>query len=368
MGLKKSFSSIISQYFSGIDRPLFATVVALCLFSLFNLYGIGGTQNPYFSKQVIFVIFGVIMMCIFSFFNYRFLKNNSLAVFLLYIISVALLLVPFLFPSIRGVRSWISIGGLTLEPAEFVKLVLVIFMAKYFSQRHIHINDYRHIIVSGLYCLIPIGITFIQPDFGSAIVMFFVWIVMLVVVGLNRRQLFVLALLLLIVGTVGWTFALKPYQRVRVVSFLNPGSDPYGSGYNLIQSKIAIGNGHWFGSGWGNGPQTTSGLLPEPYNDFIFASTADQFGLFGIGAILAAIIFLISRMMHIASRAASNFGKLFAVGLTIIITSHAVIGSGVDLGLMPVTGIPFPFISYGGSSLWSLLIGLGILQSIRRYG
>ena len=368
MELKRSFSSTIRQYFSGIDRPLFATVVALCLFSLFDLYGIGGIHNPYFGKQVIFVVIGLLMMSFFSFFNYRYLKNNSLAVFALYIISVALLTAPFLFHSIRGVRSWIAIGGLTFEPAEFMKLVLVIVMAKYFSQRHVHINDYRHIIISGLYCMIPIGITLVQPDLGSAIIMFFIWLGMLMAIGLNKRQLFVLAVLLLIVGTGGWLFALKPYQKVRVVSFLNPGSDPHGSGYNLIQSKIAIGAGHWFGSGWGKGPQTSNGFLPEPYNDFVFASTADQFGLVGIGVILAAIVFLISRMMYIASRATSNFGRLFAIGLTIIIAVHAIVGSGVDLGLMPVTGIPFPFISYGGSSLWSLLIGLGILQSVRRYG
>jgi rod shape determining protein RodA len=368
MGLKKSFSSITNRYLSGIDRPLFATVVALCLFSLFDLYGIGGTQNPYFGKQVIFVILGITLMCIFSFFNYRYLKNNSLAVFALYIVSVALVLMPFLFHSIRGVRSWIVIGGLTFEPAEFVKLSLVILMAKYFSQRHIHINDYRHIIVSGLYCMIPIGITLIQPDLGSAIIMFLVWIGMLIAIGLNRRQMFTLAVLLLIIATAGWLFVLKPYQKVRIESFLHPASDPYGSGYNLIQSKIAIGAGGWFGSGWGKGPQTSNGFLPEPYNDFIFASTADQFGLFGVGAILAAIIFLVSRIMHIASQATSNFGRLFAVGLTIIIAVHAVVGAGVDLGLMPITGIPFPFISYGGSSLLSLLIGLGTLQSIKRYG
>ena len=368
MGFKKSFSNTTSQYLSGIDRPLFATVVALCLFSIVDIYGIGGTQNPYFWKQVIFVVLGVVMMAILSFFNYRYLKNNSVAVFALYIVSVVLLMVPFLFDSIRGVRAWISVGGLTLEPAEFVKLALVVLMAKYFSQRHIHINDYRHIIVSGLYCMVPIGITLIQPDLGSAIIMFFIWIGMLVAIGLNRRQLFVLAVLLLIIGTAGWMFALKPYQKVRVVSFLNPGSDPYGSGYNLIQSKIAIGAGHWFGSGWGKGPQTSNGFLPEPYNDFVFASTADQFGLFGIGAILAAITFLISRIMYIAGQATSNFGRLFAIGLTVIIAVHAIVGSGVNLGLLPITGITFPFISYGGSSLWSLLIGLGILQSIKRYG
>ncbi len=368
MALRRSFSNIIRQYFTGIDRPLFATVVALCLFSVFNIYGIGGTQNPYFHKQVAFAILGVGLMALFSFFNYRYLKNYSLAVFALYVISVILLMVPFLFSSIRGVRSWIVLGGLTFEPAELAKLGLIVLMAKYFSQRHIHINDYRHIIVSGIYCLIPIGITLIQPDLGSAIIMLCIWIGMLVAIGLNRKQLFVLAVLLAVTATMGWMFVLKPYQKVRIVSFLNPASDPRGSGYNLIQSKIAIGAGHWFGSGWGKGPQTTNGFLPEPYNDFVFAATADQFGLFGVGTILAAMIFICSRIIHIGQRASSNFGRLFAIGLAIVIGTHAIVGSGVNLGLLPITGIPFPFISYGGSNLMSLLMGLGILQSINRYG
>lgn len=368
MALRQRFSNLFRQYLSGIDRPLFATVVALCLFSVIDIYGIGGTNNPYFSKQVVFVILGIGLMALFSFFNYRYLKNNSLAVFALYIISVLLVTMPFLFHSIRGVRSWISIAGFTFEPAEFVKLSLIVFMAKYFSQRHIHINDYRHIIVSGLYCMVPIGITLVQPDLGSAIIMFLIWFGMLMAVGLNKRQLFVLALLLMIVGTIGWVGVLKPYQKVRIVSFLHPGSDPRGSGYNLIQSKIAIGAGHWVGSGWGKGPQTSNGFLPEPFNDFVFASTADQFGLIGVGIIMAAILFIISRIMHIAERASSNFGRLFAIGLVIVIAAHAIVGAGVNLGLMPVTGIPFPFISYGGSNLMALLIGIGILQSVKRYG
>src|SRR3989344_2181725 len=278
----------IRSYFVGIDVPLFATIVAVCLFSIINLYGIGGGHNPYLIKQIIFVGAGILLMAGFSFFNYRYFKNSSLFVFSFYVISLFLIIMPFFFPSIRGVQSWIIIGSYTVEPVEIAKLALIVLMAKYFSQRHIHINDYRHIIVSGIYTIIPIGITLVQPDLGSAIIMFFVWIGMLIAIGLNRRQLFVLAVLLLIVGSVGWLFVLKPYQKTRVVSFLNPGSDPYGSGYNLIQSKIAIGAGHWFGSGWGKGPQTSNGFLPEPYNDFVFASTADQFGLFGIGAILAA--------------------------------------------------------------------------------
>ncbi|KKU89964.1 MAG: Rod shape-determining protein [Candidatus Yanofskybacteria bacterium GW2011_GWA1_48_10] len=357
----------IRNYLSGIDKPLFVTVAALCVFSIFNIYGIGGSQNPFFQKQIIFVILGVILMSLFSYFNYRYLKNYPWPVFVLYVGSVILLLAPFLFPTIRGVQSWIVIGVFTFEPAEFMKLAIIILMAKYFSQRHIHINDYRHVIVSGLYCLIPIGITLLQPDLGSAIIMLMIWLGMLVAVGLNRRQIFSLVVLIVIAAVAAWMFALKPYQQTRIVSFLNPGSDPYGSGYNLIQSKIAVGAGGWFGNGWGRGTQTRNGFLPEPYNDFVFSATAEQFGLFGIALILAGIIFIFRRILYIGQLAPSNFGRLFAVGITILIAAHAIIGAGVNVGLFPITGIPFPFISSGGSNLLSLLIGLGILQSIKRY-
>ncbi len=368
MALRKSFSSISRQYFSGIDTSLFATVVAICLFSIFNLYGIGGSQNPFFVKQVIFVGAGIVLMAVFSFFNYRYLRNYSLVVFVFYILALLLLTMPFFFHSIRGVKSWIVIGGFTFEPAELMKLVLIVLMAKYFSQRHIHINNYRHVVISGIYCLIPALITLVQPDLGSALIIIFIWFGMLLAAGINKRHLFILLIMAMLVGSVGWMFVLKPYQKIRVESFLNPAGDPRGSGYNLIQSKIAIGSGYILGSGWGNGQQTKSGFLPEPYNDFIFAATADQFGLLGIGTLLAALLFVISRILLIGERASTNFGKLFALGLTILIATHALIGAAVNIGLMPVTGIPFPLISYGGSNLISLMTGLGILQSIKRHG
>lgn len=358
----------IRSYFVGIDVPLFATIVAVCLFSIINLYGIGGGHNPYLIKQIIFVGAGILLMAGFSFFNYRYFKNSSLFVFSFYVISLFLIIMPFFFPSIRGVQSWIIIGSYTVEPVEIAKLALIVLMAKYFSQRHIHINDYRHIIVSGIYTIIPVGITLLQPDLGSAIIIFLIWFGMILAAGINRRHLFVLLVLFVVMASIGWLFVLKPYQKVRVVSFLNPSSDPRGSGYNLIQSQIAIGNGHIWGNGFGNGPQVRNGFLPEPYNDFVFAATAEQFGLAGVSAVLAAIVFVVFRILQIARRTVSNFGKLFALGMTILVAAHAFVGAGVNIGLMPVTGLPFPFISYGGSHLLSLLVGFGILQSIKRYG
>lgn len=367
MALKRNFSNFFRRYGSGIDIPLLATVVALCLFSVINLFGIGGGHSLVI-RQAIFIGIGLILMGILSFFNYRYLKNSSMLVLVFYIGAVLFLIAPAFFPSIRGVRSWVVLGGLTFEPAELMKLILIVLMAKYFSQRHTLINDFRHVLISGVYCLVPAFITLIQPDLGSAIIISLIWLGMLLAAGINTRHLFILVIIGLVAASAGWLFVLKPYQKVRVISFLHPMSDPRGSGYNLIQSKIAIGNGHIFGSGWGNGPQTKNNFLPEPYNDFIFAATADQFGLLGISAVMAAVLFILSRILRIGLRAASNFGKLFALGLVIFIAAHTVIAAAVNVGLMPVTGIPFPFLSYGGSSLISFMMGVGIIQSIKRYG
>src|SRR3989338_1525459 len=361
MELKRGFSNTTKQIFWGIDVPLFAATAALCVFGILNIYGIGG-NSFFFNKQLISVAIGLAAMIIFSFFNYRYLKNYSLVVFVFYIAGLLFLMSLFLFPATRGVQSWISIGALSFEPAELMKLVLIVLMAKYFSQRHAHINDYRHVVVSGLYCLVPAVITLAQPDLGSAMIIVIIWLGMILAAGINKRHLFILFILGLIVATAGWLFVLKPYQKVRIESFLNPDKDAQGSGYNLIQSKIAIGAGGLFGHGWGEGPQSSNGFLPEPYNDFIFASVADQFGLVGTGAVLAAVLFVIGR------RATSNFGKLFALGMAILISAHVIIAAGVNVGLMPVTGLPFPFISYGGSNMLAIMIGLGILQSIKRYG
>lgn len=367
MALKRSFSSFIRRQAAGVDVPLFATVVAICLFSIFNLYGIGDNTSLAL-KQSLFVVVGVALMAGLSLFNYRYFKNSSIFVLAFYAAAVLFLIMPFFFHSIRGVRSWVVIGGFTLEPAEWMKLILIVLMAKYFSQRHALINDFRHIIISGAYCLVPAAITLVQPDLGSAIIIVLIWLGMLMAAGINARHFFLLVVLGLIAAVAGWMFVLKPYQKVRVLSFINPASDPRGSGYNLIQSKIAIGNGHWLGSGWKNGPQTQNGFLPEPYNDFVFAATADQFGLVGLGIVMAALLFVMSRILLIGQRAVSNFGKLFSIGLVIFIATHTIIAAGVNIGLMPVTGIPFPFLSYGGSSLISFMMGIGIVQSIKRYG
>lgn len=363
-----SVSRIIKLYFKEIDLPLFATVVAISLLGALNLWGIAGNDGLLFKKQVIFIVIGLSLMVTLSFFNYRYLKNSSLIVLGFYFISVFLLLLTFYSQSIRGVNSWIILGGLTFEPVELAKLMLIILMAKYFSQRHVHINDFRHIITIGIYFSLPFAIIFLQPDLGSSIIFLAIWMGMLIAAGINKRHLFLLISVGIVAGYSVWLFALQPYQKTRITSFLNPYSDPRGSGYNIIQSKVAIGSGHIFGKGIGKGSQINYGFLPEPHNDFSFASFVEQFGFVGITIVMIMILVIISRILYVGLRTFSNFGKLFAIGLVIFIGSHVFISSGVNVGLLPVTGLSFPFLSYGGSHLISLVIGLGILQSIKRYG
>ncbi len=376
MVLKKNSRSItqikgsVRNYFREIDGPLIVLVIVLTLFSLVNMYGLSQPESGsnYFSKQVTYVAVGMILMILFSFFDFRYLKNYSLPVVIGYLFAVFLLVLTFYSHSIRGVNSWIVLGRYTFEPSELTKLVMIVLMGKYFSQRHIHINQFRHLIISGIYFSIPLAIILVQPDLGSAIILSLVWLGMLMAAGISKKNLVLLLMVGLILTSVGWLGVLKPYQKERVIAFINPYDDPRNSDYNLIQSQIAIGSGYMLGKGFGNGPQVNLKFLPEPHNDFVFASIAEQFGLLGVSIVMFMILMLIVRIMHIGRRTSSNFGKLFSVGMAIFIFSHMFVGAGVNIGIMPITGLPFPFLSYGGSNYISIMIGLGIVQSIKRYG
>ncbi|HAU07398.1 MAG: hypothetical protein A2568_00355 [Candidatus Yanofskybacteria bacterium RIFOXYD1_FULL_44_17] len=362
----REFTRRISFYFHEIDFILFATMVAISLFGVVNMYGISGSVHELVPKQLLIVVIAICVMTFFSFINYRYLKNYSFPVVFSYVVSILLLLLTFYSRSIRGVNSWIILGNYTFEPVELAKLVLIILLAKFFSQRHIHINDIKNIIISGIYFGIPAAIIILQPDLGSAIIFSLIWLSMLMASGISKKHFIILVIAGLIVSGFGWNFVLKDYQKTRVISFLNPYKDPRGAGYNLIQSKIAIGTGYWFGNGLGNGAQVKLGFLPEPKNDFVFAATIEQFGLVGMSLVLATILLMLSRIVNIGKRSNNNFGRLFSIGLAVFIFAHVFVGASVNIGLMPATGIPFPFLSYGGSNLISIAIGLGVMQNIKR--
>lgn len=366
MELKRSFRSF-SRWIGELDIPLLAATTALLFVSGLTMAGITGGTGPFFLRHVVLLVAGFALMMLFSAFNYRYFKNHSLPVLAFYVVVIVLLLVTLGFHSIRGSRAWISFGPVAFEPSELMKLALIIVMAKYFSQRHIHISQFRHVLASGFYLAVPAFIILRQPDLGSAAVLTLIWGGMLMAAGITKRHLFLLAIIGIVAAYGAWLFALKPFQKERLAAFVNPYQDPTGIGYNIIQSEIAIGSGHWFGRGFGKGSQATLGFLPEVHNDFVFAGLAEQFGLAGVLVLLSLIVFLLSRILDIGARSANNFGKLFSVGMAVFIGTHTMVSAAVNIGLLPITGIPFSFLSYGGSHLFSVMIGLGIVQSIKRY-
>lgn len=338
------------------------------IISIVNLYGIGGADHTLFQRQLVLVLVGMAVLTFCSLANYRYLKNYTTPVMVVYLVALGLLSATFLFESIRNIRAWIVIGGFTFEPSELAKLAFVIIMAKYFSQRHVHINQFRHIIVSGIYCAVPSFIILMQPDLGSAAIIMIIWAVMLLSVGINKRHLFLLVTVGLVGAVLAWIFALAPYQKERILAFVNPYQDPTGFGYHIIQSQVAIGSGGWFGHGLGNGSQATLGFLPEPYNDFAFAALAEQFGFVGVAVVIGLMLVIVWRILGIGERANNNFARLFCVGVATVVFAHTFISAAVNIGLLPITGIPFSLLSYGGSHLLSLMVALGFVQSIERYG
>jgi len=312
------------------------------------------------------VVLFLFLMFLFSFINYRIFKNDSILILLLYAIGIAALAGLYLFaPEIRGKTGWYKVGPVSIDPIEFIKLILVILLAKYFSQRHTELYRISHIALSGIYMLIPGVLIFFQPDLGSVLILIALWLAILFVSGIKLRAFFILILCGIVAFSSGWSFLIKDYQKERVLSFLSSDADPLGAGWSQIQSKIAIGSGGFFGQGLGGGPQTQYGFLPEPQTDFIFASIAEEFGLAGIFVLLLLFAVFISRIIGIALSADFNFVRLFASGLAIILISQIFINIGMNLGLLPVIGISLPLISYGGSGLLMIFVALGILQNMR---
>lgn len=334
---------------------------------LLTIYKIGSVESFYFfKKQVIFLVLGFILMILTSFFDYRMLKNRSTVLMIFYFISFALLLITLFNKSIRGASNWFYLGPVSVEPIEFVKLVLVIFLAKYFSFRHIEMYRVRHLIISGIYVSLPVSIVLLQPDFGSAAVLCGIWLGVIVISGIKLRHLITLFLIIVLLFVGSWFSLLKNYQKQRILTFFNPQNDPQGSGYHVNQSLITIGSGGLWGQKKQDGEsQASLKFLPEQYTDFIFAAWGEQSGLLGIFLLLMLFSLLFWRIIKIALNASNNFSRLCASGLAVMIFIQLVVNTGMNMAIMPVTGLTLPLVSYGGSSLISIFLGLGILQNIK---
>lgn len=280
-----------------------------------------------------------------------------------YFFSLLLLLVVFLLGvETRGSLRWIPLGPFKLQPSELVKPVLIIVLAKFWSK---NLPNWRNIFKSLIWTAPAVALVFKQPDLGTTVVLAMIWMVMLVAANVSLKKLSVLGLASFLLTPAFWLF-LKDYQRVRLASFLYPEKDPLGLGYNVIQSTIAVGSGQLFGRGLGRGTQSRLQFLPEFRTDFIFASIAEEFGFLGSVIVLGLYFVLLSRIFKIASLSKSRGGMLLLMGVAGMFFVQVIVNIGMNIGILPITGITLPLLSYGGSSLLGTLISLGLVASVAR--
>lgn len=352
--------------FVGFDVYLVASVLILTALGLVTMYSYQG-DNEYFNRQLIWISVAVFLMFVACIPDYRFLRIGNTTFLLFLFFTFLLVLVLFIGEITLGAQSRFNLGFFSFQPSDPAKLVLIAVLAKYFSKRHELIGDFKHIVISGLYTLVFFGLVFIQPDFGSAIILFFIWFGMILVAGIKLKHLAVVFLLGAIAFGGMWQFAFQDYQKARIMTFLNPLEDIRGTGYNAYQSTIAVGSGQLYGKGIGYGTQSKLQFLPEYETDFIFAAYAEEWGLFGVLMLFGLFGIVIWRLLRHAIRAATNFERLFATGVAILFVSHFFVHIGMNIGLLPVTGTTVPFLSYGGTHLMTEYIGIGIVMAMSRY-
>lgn len=356
---RRPFSSWLSEW------PLLIIPVALCVLGILTMhtFGDGSSLAP---RQVIWLGVGIVVFLLCASFDMRFIRRTPV-ILAGYAVSIGLLLLLLVAThSVQGARSWFDLGFFSLQPSDPIKLVFIALMAKYFSRRHMQIGDFRHIIVSGGYAAGLILLILVEPDLGTAAIFSTVWFGMVLVSGISKKHLAIIITIAAVSAAGLWAFALRDYQRDRIVSFLNPAADIHGTGYNAYQATIAVGSGEIMGKGIGYGTQSKLRFLPEYETDFIFASFAEEWGFVGVSLVLVLYGLLLTRLLSIARRAATNFDALFTVGVVLLFTAHIFIHAGINLGLLPVTGTTIPFMSYGGSHLIVEFAALGIVASLAR--
>lgn len=352
-----------------LDCALAATVILMALGGIAILHGAteatpGLAANA--TKQMIFFVIALAAMFTAYLVDYRWINRFAIT---LYVLNFGALIYVLLFGSrINNARSWIDLGPVNWQPAETMKIAAVVLTAQWLALKPEELESWRSIIIPALLCGVPGFLILIQPDLGSASLFFAIFLVMMLMAGAKLHRL-ALILSAAAAGMACMFPFLPAYQKARLISFMNPEAYFRSSGYHVIQSKIAIGNGGLTGQGLGEGSQSNFGFLPEHHTDFIFASAVEQLGFLGAAAILAGYFLLLLQMLRAMDKARDRFGGLMVAGLMAIILGHIMVNVGMNLGLTPITGIPLPLLSYGGTFLVTTLILFGLVLNVasRRY-
>lgn len=355
----------LAIYFKHFDWVLFASVLLLVCIGLAEIYSIALGQSAVdllnFRKQIGFVAMGIILLFVFAFFDYHNLRSYSNY---LVLAGILMLVAVLIFGStIRGTKGWFSIAGFGLQPVELIKFILIVFLARYFSSASLKIEPLKHLFISFGGVLLFAVLVLLQPDFGSALILFSIWLAMIILAGFNKKYFFIIFLVLALIMTGSWFF-FKDYQKERIMTFLNPSFEPLNQGYNISQAIIAIGAGGLTGRGLGFGSQSQLKFLPEAQTDFIFAVVAEELGFLGVFLVLLFFSIFFWRCLIHLKRIKNDFAVFFILGVVSLIFIEMFINIAMNMGLLPVIGISLPFLSYGGSAMIVNMIMVGVIESI----
>lgn len=362
----------ILELFQRIDWMMLTVALTLTSIGLVAIYGIGISQEPadlfLFQKQFVTAVLGCVGIFALTLLDYRHLRAYAL---ILYGFGGLLLLaVLFLGVEVNGTQGWFRLGALSFQPIEVAKITLAIYLAALYAKRGRGKLTWLTFLMGGVATGLYVLLALLQPDFGSGMVLVLIWGGISTFAGLPKRAWYIIPILLLTTGALVWTVGLKDYQRNRIEAFLDPTLDPRGSGYNAIQARIAIGSGGIFGKGIGEGSQARLRFLPAAATDFIFAVVGEEMGLVGVTFVFVMFFLLLSRFLKIGNDSEDDFAAYMLVGLGSMCLVHLVVNAGMNLGLLPITGIPMPFLSAAASNLLVVYACIGLAQSVavRRRG
>ncbi len=350
--------------FKHFDIPLLATTLLLSLAGIAILYSttLSESSNSLFYRQVLILLVGLGISIFLSVMDYHTLaKANRI----IYVVFILLLVYLEIFGTvIRGGTRWLDLGFFRFQPAEFVKLVVIFGLARLLYLKRGQINSFKTLAWSFAYTLVPAGLVILEPDLGSAVVILSLWLGIILLSPIKKKFLAIMFISFLSVAGLSWKFFLKDFQKDRIMVFIDPKLDPRGKGYNVRQATIAVGSGQFTGRGLGKGIQSQHKFLPERQTDFIFAAGSEEIGFIGSFSLLGLYFFLFFRIVKIMKKAKDDLGMYIAGGVLFYFFCHVTINIGMNIGLLPVTGIPLPFVSAGGSSLIVSLMALGVVQNI----
>ncbi|MDM3871502.1 rod shape-determining protein RodA [Porticoccus sp. W117] len=344
-----------------LDMPLILLLMLLCGIGLMVLYSASEQSQHYLKRQMVFYAVGFVVMLVTAQLSPRLLARWAL---LPYAIGL-LLLVAVLFFGVgaKGAQRWLELGGFRFQPSEIMKVAVPLMLASYLGQRHLP-PTLRYVLAALLMMVLPALLVGLQPDLGTALLIFASGFFVLFLAGLHKRYMLGAGLLAMAAIPLFWLFLLHDYQKQRILTLLDPQADRLGSGWNIIQSTTAIGSGGWQGKGWMQGTQSQLDFLPEPHTDFIIAVFSEEFGLAGVLSLLGLYLLIVGRCLFLALRASNMFGRLLAGSIALTFFVYVVVNMGMVSGVLPVVGVPLPLVSYGGTSIVTLMLGFGMLMAV----